>query len=52
MASTGPGTLEAGGDVELQAWNWALIAEAKEQQGDSKGAEAARAHLNGAGVSP
>jgi predicted Zn-dependent protease len=42
----------AGGDVDLQSWNWALIAEAKEQQGDSKGAEAARAHLNGAGVSP
>ena len=40
------------GDTGLQAWNWAVIAEAKEQQGDSKGAEAARARLNGLESSP
>jgi predicted Zn-dependent protease len=40
------------GNADLQAWNWALIAEAKEQQGDAQGAQAARARINGAKASP
>lgn len=38
----------AGGNSELQGWNWAVIAEAKERLGDVQGAAAARAHLGGA----
>jgi predicted Zn-dependent protease len=37
----------AGENADLQAWNWAVIAEAKEKQGDSKGAAAARARVSG-----
>ena len=37
----------AGGDGELQSWNWAVIAEARQGLGDDKGAEAARAHVGG-----
>jgi predicted Zn-dependent protease len=35
----------AGEDGNLQGWNWAVIAEAKERLGDAEGAAAARAHL-------
>lgn len=36
----------AGGDAELQSWNWAVIAEAKERLGDSLGAQEARARVD------
>lgn len=36
----------AGGNADLQARNWAAIAEAKERLGDRQGAEAARARVN------
>jgi tetratricopeptide (TPR) repeat protein len=36
----------AGGNAELQAWNWAVIAEAKERQGDRLGAQDARTRVD------
>jgi len=42
----------AGGNADLQAWNWAVIAEAKEQQGDREGAAAARARVSDDGALP
>jgi hypothetical protein len=40
----------AGRDRDLQGWNWAVIAEARERLGDTQGAAAARAHLGGVGA--
>jgi hypothetical protein len=39
----------AGGNAELQAWNWAVIAEAKERQGDRLGAQDARTRVDSSG---
>lgn len=39
----------AGGNSELQAWNWAVIAEAKERQGDRLGAQDARTRVDSSG---
>jgi tetratricopeptide (TPR) repeat protein len=36
----------AGGDADLRSWNWAVIVQAKEQQGDKEGAAEARTHLS------
>lgn len=40
----------AGGNAELQAWNWAVIAEAKERQGDRLGAQDARTRVDSGGT--
>jgi len=42
----------AGGDGELQNWNWAVIAEAKLRLGDDEGAAAASAHVSGESPEP
>ncbi len=36
----------AGGNADLQAWNWAVIAEAKERLGDTLGAREARSRVD------
>ena len=42
----------AGGERNLQASNWLVIAQAKERQGDREGAQAARARVEAAGTAP
>lgn len=42
----------AGENADLRSWNWAVIAEAKEQQGDREGAAAARARVSGDATLP
>jgi predicted Zn-dependent protease len=40
----------AGGERDLQASNWLVIAQAKQRQGDREGAEAARARMEAGGA--
>ena len=40
----------AGDNSELRSWNWAVIAEAKEQLGDRLGAQEARSRVNAGGA--
>lgn len=40
----------AGGERDLQASNWLVIAQAKQRQGDREGAQAARARMEGGGA--
>jgi predicted Zn-dependent protease len=42
----------AGGQRDLQASNWLVIAQAKERQGDREGAQAARAQAEAGGALP